>query len=113
MAHHSSEQSDALRALLLGQNEAMKRDLLGEDVRKQQELYDAIMPNLGATGRFPEGKLTPEDEGEIQIAIGHKDGKVVVDFGKPTVWIGFTPAQARDIADLLMLRADTCEDAAR
>lgn len=56
---------------------------------------------LGATGRFPFGKLTANDEGELRIAIGQQNGKVVVDFGKPTAWIGFTADQADDIADLL------------
>jgi hypothetical protein len=64
---------------------------------------------LGATGQFPEGKLTKEDEGEIRIAIGHTPGKVVMDFGeKPITWIGFTPVQARQIAMMLMERADEC-----
>jgi len=60
---------------------------------------------LGPTGKFPDGKLTDSDEGEIAIAVGSKDGKVVIDFGKPTAWIGFTPAQANDIADLLRKHA--------
>lgn len=64
---------------------------------------------LGPTGQFPHGKLTPSDEGEIRIGLTHVDGKVVFDFGKPTAWIGFTPAQARDIAVLLLKNADAAE----
>lgn len=60
---------------------------------------------LGATGRFPQGKLTTKDEGEIQFAIGEKDGKVILDFGKATAWIGFEPEQALQIAKILELRA--------
>lgn len=60
---------------------------------------------LGATGRFPQGKLTPQDEGEIQFAIGEKDGKVILDFGKATAWIGFEPEQALLIAQILQTKA--------
>jgi len=47
-------------------------------------------PLIGATGEHPQGKLTPHDEGGIQFAIGVKDGKVVLDFGQPVVWVGFS-----------------------
>ncbi len=49
--------------------------------------------------RYPRGKLTKDDEGELAIAIGHKDSAVVIDFGKPVVWIGFPPDQADQLAD--------------
>lgn len=61
-----------------------------------------IREQLGATGEFPNGKIIPEDEGEIRIAIGSKFNTVFMDFGKPTAWIGFTPVQARQIAATLM-----------
>lgn len=68
-----------------------------------------LRKQLGATGQFPEGKLTPQDEGEIKIAIYHQPGKVVIDFGdKPIKWIGFSPVQARQIAMMLMEHADEC-----
>ena len=35
---------------------------------------------LGPTDIFPDGKLTPQDEGEIHFAIGKKDGCVVLSF---------------------------------
>lgn len=56
---------------------------------------------LGPTGKFPRGKLTENDEGELRIAVGSRNGAVVMDFGKPTSWIGFTPEQADQIADSL------------
>ena len=61
--------------------------------------------SLGATGAFPEGKLTQQDEGEIKIAVTVTDGKVVLAFGKPVAWIGFSPRQARQIAELLRQRS--------
>jgi hypothetical protein len=61
---------------------------------------------LGATGKFPEGKLNHNDEGEIALGITTKDGKIVMDFGKPTHWIGFTKEQALMIASSLIERAN-------
>jgi hypothetical protein len=29
---------------------------------------------LGATGQFPDGKINRSDEGELRIAMAHKDG---------------------------------------
>lgn len=66
-----------------------------------QDVADAFGVKLGATGKFPEGKLTESDEGEIAFGITHKNGKVVVSFGKPVAWVGFGPAQATELAGLL------------
>ena len=60
---------------------------------------------LGPTGDFPEGKLNANDEGEIQIAVGHSDGNVVIDFGKPVAWIGVGPDQADQLADVIRTHA--------
>jgi len=64
---------------------------------------------LGATGRFPEGKITKSDEGETRIAVAAVDGKVVIDLGKPTAWIGFTPELARNLAASLVKFAAEAE----
>lgn len=64
-----------------------------------------MIPNLGATGNFPEGKITDDDEGEIRIGITKKDDTVIIDFGKPIAWIGFTKEQAKDIGEALIKKA--------
>lgn len=56
----------------------------------------------GAIGSFPAGKLTKQDEGAIQFALGEKDGKVVLDFGTPVAWIGMRPQEAADIGAALI-----------
>lgn len=61
---------------------------------------------LGATGQFPQGKLTPKDEGELRLGIGTTDDKIVMDFGKATAWIGFDAEQALALADTLRARAN-------
>lgn len=67
---------------------------------------------LGATGEFPEGKLTESDEGEIRFRVGAKDGKVVLDLGAPVAWVGMTVKQARDLGSSLIGHAKRVEDGA-
>lgn len=85
---------------------------LGLDRQKRlEEAADKFLEaerqlRLGATGKFPEGKLTPDDEGEIRIAIGaDESGNVVIDFGKPVKWIGFNAEQALQLAASLRAKA--------
>jgi len=83
--------------------------------REQQNAFQArqrLMRDLlnttgfrGAIGAFPDGKLTPQDEGNIQFAIGEQDGKVVIDFGTSVHWLGMTPQQAADFASAVLKRA--------
>lgn len=61
--------------------------------------------DLGATGDFPRGKLNADDEGGLQIAIGHKDGTVTIDFGKEVAWVGFSPQDAANLAAILIQHA--------
>jgi hypothetical protein len=86
MAHHSSEQPTS---------------------KTMQELLEKL--KLGATGEHPQGQLDPTDEGELRIAVGVKDGKVVVHFGKPVAWIGFDARQARALAELIRKRSYEAE----
>jgi hypothetical protein len=81
-----------------------------EFARKREKIriaYDQANPTepLGPTPRFPEGHLTPADEGELRFQIGVVNGAVVLNFGAPTQAIGFNPRQALDLADLLRKHA--------
>ena len=60
---------------------------------------------FGSTGKFPDGKLVPSDEGEIAFGVTHKNGKVIMNFGKPVTWVGYGPAQATELAGLLRKHA--------
>jgi hypothetical protein len=64
---------------------------------------------LGATNVFPRGKFTADDEGELRLAVAHKDGTVIIDFGKEVAWLGFDPATARALAALIISHADLIE----
>jgi hypothetical protein len=58
----------------------------------------------GATGTFPQGKIHPADEGELQIRLGvSPDGsKIVLEFGKQITWIGFDHESAKEFAYTLL-----------
>lgn len=99
MSHHGSEPFDEIP--------------WDKEARERKEARDKLMRDLmssakdfrGALGDFPEGKLTKNDEGSIQFAVGVKDGKVVLDFGTPVAWLGLNAQQAADFASLLLKRA--------
>lgn len=63
---------------------------------------------LGATGRFPYGKADSSDEGELRMALAadHANGIVRIDFGKPVAWLGLPSREARELAQLLVSKAD-------
>jgi hypothetical protein len=61
---------------------------------------------FGATGRFPEGKLHASDEGEIRFGIAHKDGQVLLNFGKPVAWMAVSAEGARELGELLIKHAN-------
>lgn len=68
------------------------------------EMDEEIRRNLklGATGKFPEGKLNKTDEGEIAFAIRVEHNKIVIDFGTSVTWLGMDAAQATGLAKLLL-----------
>jgi hypothetical protein len=65
---------------------------------------------LGPTKKFPEGKITPKDEGEIKIAVTVKNNIVILAFGAPVAWMGFQKEQAKGLAKLLSDKAETIEE---
>lgn len=60
---------------------------------------------LGATGKFPEGKLVEHDEGEIQFSVRTFEGKVIIEWGKSVKWIGMNATQALELAACLIRHA--------
>jgi len=68
---------------------------------------------FGATGKFPEGKLNADDEGELQLGIANDGQKIIVQFGTPVSWFGLGPVQARDFASLLIHHAHLVEQAGK
>jgi hypothetical protein len=97
MAHHGYEPFDGE-----GPDFQRKHQLIRE---MQKHLLATTAEFRGAIGDYPEGQLTPSDEGSIQFAIGEQDGKVVIDFGTSVHWLGMTPQQAADFASAVIKRA--------
>jgi len=56
----------------------------------------------GATGRFPQGMLNEDDEGELVIGMGIDQGKVIVHFGKEVAWFGLDPDSAESFANMIL-----------
>jgi hypothetical protein len=59
----------------------------------------------GATGDYPEGKLNPDDEGGLNIAISTEGGDVRIDFGKKILWLALNPDETLALASDLVRRA--------
>ena len=64
--------------------------------------------HLGPTGRFPQGASDDTDEGELRIALATdvQQAIVTIHFGKPIAWIGLPSTEARELAALLIQKAD-------
>ena len=74
--------------------------------------YEGLMPKhpkFGATGKFPEGKLGPDDEGELTLGIAAdpKNNIVRIEFGKPVAWVGLPPDKAIQFANVIIAKAAT------
>lgn len=65
----------------------------------------------GPTGDFPDGKLGPDDDGGLKMAIGIDEaGRLVrIEFGAPTAWLAMPPDLARVLAMSLLEKADAVE----
>lgn len=98
MSHHGSDENPLSRQF----RDQMKENF--EDLMKRSEVSRARMQELtGATGRFPHGKVSTDDQGELAMAVGSDPlkGVVFIDFGKDTRWIGFEPSQVDALCELL------------
>lgn len=69
--------------------------VLGNDDAKA--VADKLL-GLGATGQFPEGKISPEDAGELRMAIGRDQDHVLVRFGTPVADLALPRAVALALA---------------
>jgi len=74
--------------------------ILDELQRKQAE---------GNQPQYPDGKLLPNDDGQVSIAMGVQDGRVAVAFPHPVTWFAMPPAGAREFANQLLGKADLAE----
>lgn len=61
--------------------------------------------DLGSTGRYPKGKLTEDDDGEMLMGMMILKNRIVIHFGNPTLWIGLDKNQATEMAEKLKAMA--------
>lgn len=97
MAHHGQEP--------VFEETPEEQDRQAEKLQKMVELRSDLAGVLGDTGQYPQGALNEDDEGEIKFAVGVKEGKVCLDFGKRVRWIGMDPVQAAQLAATLLAHA--------
>lgn len=60
---------------------------------------------VGPTGKFPDGKISPGDRGELLISVrrDEENALVIINFGKPAVeWLGVPYEQAADLAHAIL-----------
>lgn len=62
---------------------------------------------LGPTGKFPEGKLNQDDEGEMKFAVFADKNQIIVNFNSPVMWFGMGKETAYELAKLLVKHADS------
>jgi hypothetical protein len=84
-----------------------ENELSPEIQKLMQEM--AEREHFGATGKYPGGKLTSHDEGELAFGVTAYHGKVIVSFGKPVASLGMSPDEARRLALALRKRANEIE----
>lgn len=53
----------------------------------------------GPTGKFPDGKIGPDDDGELAVKLSiTPEGYLRFDFGLPTAWFAMPPEMAEQFA---------------
>ena len=62
---------------------------------------------FGATGKFPDGKISDDDEGELTLGVAYDkvDGLVRIEFGKPVAWLALDPPAAIQFAETILRKA--------
>lgn len=63
-------------------------------------------PKLGATKDFPRGQFDNSDEGGLRMALGIKDKTVILDFGTQVTWLGLGKAEALELGNALIEKAN-------
>ncbi len=117
----TADEPEAVISALLEMLKAFDKDKLEEPFAEEEkvgltdeeaeaataELPIEVLQQIGPTGEFPDGKMYPEDQGELTLAIGLDEEKklVVMLFGTSLTHLGMQPEQAIAIADNLINQA--------
>lgn len=106
---------DAVDASMNGGTEWPAPGTYREAIAAAMNQVDARYPIIGATGNFPDGKVSEDDEGEIQFGMAaDPDNEMVhIDFGKPVAWLRVPGQDAITIAVTMLDKAIVCAGAKR
>jgi len=65
-------------------------------------------PVLGPLGTHSDGKISPDDQGDLNLAVGIVSEKnlVHISFGTQLTWIGLPPDAARSMGEALIRAAN-------
>jgi len=77
-----------------------------EEQAAQRRMLQEFLGN--AKPRFPQGRINPDDQGEIAFAIGTDETRkvVVLRFTKSVDWLGLDRASALRMAELIKSHAE-------
>jgi hypothetical protein len=109
--HHGNDIPPEIQALndeLMKKWQGVAKDMEGEIMQSEAERF-----SLGATGRFPEGKIADNDEGEIQFGVARYKGKILINFEKPVAYVGMNIQQAKALISTLRRSIKDIEREAR
>lgn len=60
-------------------------------------------PQLGPTGKFPDGSLGAHDKGELQFGVSRdSEGRIHIAFGTKVSWLTLSPETAIELARILL-----------
>lgn len=59
--------------------------------------------------QYPDGKISEDDRGQIDMIVRVWRGRVRLDFSASLGWIGLLPSDARELAAKLIQVADVCD----
>lgn len=81
------------------------RKLFEDQKAAQEKFSDQVAGRAKRT--WSEGRIGPEDDGDLAFAIGpHPDKElIVIDFGKPVEFVAMPPQQAIEMAQALIKHA--------
>jgi len=109
MSHHSGhpffDQDQLNEWLKKNSADEFTKNMPAEQSDRINNLINSQNADVGATGKFSDGKISKTDEGEIKFAIAAIEDRVVLNFGSPVHWIGLTRAQALSVANSLTKHA--------
>lgn len=96
-------------------DDAATRDIVALGLQHTAQLAGAVQTlallaaqQPGPTGEYPEGELSEDDEGELQLRVHHAQGNVVIEFGKSITWLALPHDE---VPQFLQIIADHAEAA--